>query len=598
MKFLPILGLGCLLATSSAAAAEPVDTELPKYDVSWTSPSASIVDSMPIGNGQTAALVWAESNKDLIVSVATGDSWDENARSIRLGNVRIALTPNPFARGLPFAQVLKYKTGEVTFSVGSPAVQIRVWVDANHPVVHVEASSDTAFGIQVTPELWRTTTQDISSNTPWKDFIHVAKDVSSNSSTLKVVLKPDVTFATATGVGWYHRNETSHWGETMENQSFDVAKYGIKDPLTNRTMGALLRGTGLAPSGNKLASSADQRQFRVDIATHTELTPQAATWQAALEAKSNEVFGADLETLRSAHQKYWSELWNRSYIFASGDTDAENATKGWIAARGGAFHSLQVPLPRLPERRARRRSLHRAGRHRQNCAASHAVAPGQRPDAQRLECLAQHLECALQAVGAEEDLGRWASDGQHAQQLDGRASNARGRRAGQRCGTGRRHGDGQRRSWRFRGRRRCRHTDGSAGRGRLGERGRQQLGRRADQRRRHPEWRRFGERGRRRREPWWRSGSDNAWCRHVNQCCWRVGCVFAGRLQLPRGWRTGDLAGLGRARARAGRRVAAQSPKRAVSRYHPRVPSRDTRNVGVSSGGERFQPGRFFNVDS
>jgi hypothetical protein len=53
-----------LLIPGEALGAEPVDTQLPNYDIAWTSASASIVDSMPIGNGAVTALVWAEPNKD------------------------------------------------------------------------------------------------------------------------------------------------------------------------------------------------------------------------------------------------------------------------------------------------------------------------------------------------------------------------------------------------------------------------------------------------------------------------------------------------------------------------------------------------------
>lgn len=330
-----LISSALLLASARVGAAEPVDTELPKHNITWTTPSTGITESMPIGNGRVAALVWAEKGGDLMVSVATGDSWDENARSIRTGNVRFALTPNPFASGKPFSQVLDYKNGEITFKVGdSPATMLRVWVDANQPVVHVEASAATAFQLKVTPELWRTARQDVSQNVPWKDFIHVAKDVSTNTSSLKVELMPDVWVTTLPGkIGWYHRNETSHWGETMVNQSIDVAAFGVKDPLTFRTMGATVQGTNLAPSGHDLVAAEAQTKFRVDIAAHTNITEKADTWVSEMDAVGTRVFAQDIEVLRAAHVAYWDRFWNRSYVFVTGNTDADNVTNGWIAAR-------------------------------------------------------------------------------------------------------------------------------------------------------------------------------------------------------------------------------------------------------------------------
>ena len=318
-----------------ASAVEPVDTELPKHDVLWTSPSASIVDSMPIGNGRVAALVWVQSNGELMISVATGDSWDENARSIRLGNVRVALTPSPVGAGRPFAQTLKYKEGEITLALGnSPQIALRVWVDANEPVVHLEASAPNPFSMTVTPELWRTSRMDVSSNTPWKDFIHVAKDVSTNTSMLEVVLTPDVRVTSLPGkVGWYHRNDTSHWAETMANQSIDVNAFGVTDPLTHRTSGAIIQGSGLETTGNALASAQAQTSFRVDVAAHTRITATAEAWISEADALATRVFATNIDDLRAAHRRYWNDLWNRSYVFVTGDADADRVTKGWIAAR-------------------------------------------------------------------------------------------------------------------------------------------------------------------------------------------------------------------------------------------------------------------------
>jgi alpha-L-fucosidase 2 len=321
------------LVAAPARAAEPVDSQLPKYNINWTSASTSITGGMPIGNGRVGALVWAEDNGDLHISLAMGDSWDENARSIRLGNLKVSLTPNPFSGG-SFAQVLKYKEGETTILAGNPAVTFRIWVDANHPVVHLEANAGSPFSMKVTPELWRTARQDVSNNTPWKDFIHVAEAVRVDSSTLSVVLTPDLMVTGLAGkVGFYHRNETSHWADTMTNQSIDVASFGVKDPLTHRTSGAILQGVGLAPSGAGLASSQAQSSFRVDIACNTEIADQAATWQSHTDEIATAVFATDITTLRAAHQQYWNDFWNRSYVFVTGDTDAQNVTSGWIAAR-------------------------------------------------------------------------------------------------------------------------------------------------------------------------------------------------------------------------------------------------------------------------
>jgi len=313
--------------------ASVIDEELPKYNVVWDSPSKAIRDSMPLGNGQIAGLVWAEPNGDLRVSLAMGDSWDENARSIRLGNLRFKITPNPFATGQPFKQTLMYKEGEIVLTAGnSPEIKLRVWIDANNPVVHVEASGASEFSMEVSLDLWRTKREELT-ETKWKDFIHTA--TFDNKPGTETIISPDVIIQDQPNrIGWYHRNETSCWPATMTSQFVDVATFGVKDPLTYRTSGALVQGTGLTRSSDgKLFSTNPQKDYRVDIVCHTQIAPNVSDWQTALNTQADTLFNTPIEQSRTAHQKYWDDFWNKSYVFVTGDDSADKVTKAWIAGR-------------------------------------------------------------------------------------------------------------------------------------------------------------------------------------------------------------------------------------------------------------------------
>ena len=86
--------LGLAPAASSDAQTNPPSA----YNVVWTTPSRDSSGSMPIGNGDIGLNVWVEQDGDLRFYIAKTDAWSENVRLLKLGGVRIRLSPNPFRR--------------------------------------------------------------------------------------------------------------------------------------------------------------------------------------------------------------------------------------------------------------------------------------------------------------------------------------------------------------------------------------------------------------------------------------------------------------------------------------------------------------------
>src|SRR5580704_10323194 len=123
-------------------------------DVTWNSPGKNENDSMPIGNGDIALNIWTEQNGDIVLLLAKSDAWSENGQLLKLGRVRVRLTPNPFAAPAAVTQTLKLETGEVRLQAGDNSA--RIWVDANHPVIHVEVQSAQPVQMEAKSEIWRT----------------------------------------------------------------------------------------------------------------------------------------------------------------------------------------------------------------------------------------------------------------------------------------------------------------------------------------------------------------------------------------------------------------------------------------------------------
>ena len=83
------------------------------YDVVWRSPSSDASGAMPLGNGELGINLWVEPSGDLLFYLSRTDSWSETGRLLKLGKVRVSLSPNPFAAGSAFTQRLNLQQGTI-----------------------------------------------------------------------------------------------------------------------------------------------------------------------------------------------------------------------------------------------------------------------------------------------------------------------------------------------------------------------------------------------------------------------------------------------------------------------------------------------------
>ena len=348
-----IAGLICLVMAMSGVNAGEISATgnaLDSYNVRWDSPSEGPNGSMPIGNGDIGANVWVEQNGDLLFYLSKTDAWSENARLLKLGKVRVHFEPNPFSAGGTFKQELNLKKGEIniTASTASPetSVDLRFWIDANHPVIRIEGRASTDTVVEVTLEHWRTERTEASSSdrsfTGLKD-----RSLKERAFPYPVFIEPDTILeGRGDSVLWYHRNKAnthSVWEDTLRVQ--DLAGYieESSDPLLNLTFGALIKGEGMHnQSPTLLRSSQPTKSIDLSIFPLTAQAPTAADWIDGVETKAREYEKLSPSSTRSAHKDWWAKFWDRSWIFATSDTsdDAFVVTRGyvlqnWITACGG-----------------------------------------------------------------------------------------------------------------------------------------------------------------------------------------------------------------------------------------------------------------------
>lgn len=295
-----VLALGAV--TSGAS-----DPRLDALNVIWDSPSTDHHGSMPLGNGEIGVNAWVDPAGDLQFYLGRVDSLSAGGQLLKVGKVRVHLDPNPLADATSFRQELNLARGEILVSVGgaNPA-RMRLWVDANHPVVQLDVDSGRPLQATATLELWRKTPAE-----PPGDM-----RVSDPYSPRVALIQPDVVLHDQPNrIGWYHHNAESFGArESMAYQGLDGYPSFV-DPMLHRTFGGMVTADGGRRLDDETLQAGPERHLSVrvySIASHPS-TPES--WLADMDAAIRETEALpDADRLR-AHGEWWEAFWDRSFVY-------------------------------------------------------------------------------------------------------------------------------------------------------------------------------------------------------------------------------------------------------------------------------------------
>ncbi len=282
---------------------------------------------MPIGNGELGANVWTEANGDLVLLLSSPDAWTETGKIVKLNRVRIRLTPNPFVGNDQFTEVLHLEDGAIEIHAGTNAM--RIWVDANHPALHVEAHTERPAVMQISLETWRKD-QSLAEASAEKAGM---SELASND--YPVEFKADIILpARPHSIAWYHFNTQSIYPTTLEREHLSALIGKFPDPLLHRCFGALITGTGLTSRSDQTLVSNRRSNFRVDIVALIEKNvASGAVWKAQLDRNLAAANPADLKAAWRMHKEWWRTFWNRSWIDVGGDEQAREVSQGYAIQR-------------------------------------------------------------------------------------------------------------------------------------------------------------------------------------------------------------------------------------------------------------------------
>jgi hypothetical protein len=286
LSALPVIA--CL--SGLRAAENPSDPS--RYNVVWDAPSADCHGSMPLGNGDIGVNAWALADGTLHLLISKTDAWDDSARLVKVGEVVVRFDPAVFAG--PFKQELDLKTGSILIQD-----KIRVWVDANHPVIHVTTDCPATAHL----ELWRTNRTEITQVECSDVMLNRGKPEQKEGP---MFAEPDTLVQGESGrTTWFHHNRTSV-GPAITAKIQGLTGFKQADPILNRIFGGRILPS---PHG-------------IDITVLTQQPSTPEQWLAGME----DVIRRSGEPDFAAHKKWWADFWDRSWIRATANTNAAAVT--------------------------------------------------------------------------------------------------------------------------------------------------------------------------------------------------------------------------------------------------------------------------------
>lgn len=324
--------------------------QMDSYNVMWDTPSNHAGESMPVGGGDIGLNVWVEDG-DILFYIARSGTFDENNQMLKLGRVRLRITPNPFKEIHHFQQVLKLYEGyiEITASdVQGKSIKVDVWVEVHQPIVHVEIHSDDLVEVEATYENWRLQEGHLAPG-KWR---HPA--LSTMGFPSEIQSHPDVISFLNDGVMFYHRNQSDDliFNKLVDQQGLGHVRDQMWNPQLNSTFGGIMYGDDFSPVGTIedvyiqtsfrgwcLKSTAQKRSHHVQIHLHTAQTTSIDQWVNELMNFRNII--NDLEDSRARTRTWWSQYWQRSHIFIQMNT-ADEDDKRWQVGRN--YHLFRYML--------------------------------------------------------------------------------------------------------------------------------------------------------------------------------------------------------------------------------------------------------------
>jgi len=300
--------------------------ELLNNNVIWTTQSINSSASMPVGGGDIGANIWVEQG-DIYLYLSRSGTFDENNTLLKLGRVKLTLSPNPFA-GKTFKQELVLKDGyvEITGADGQLNAQVKVWVDVFKPVVNIEVHSNQQVITEASYESWR-----------FEDRITKGKENNQNS----YKWAPQGIVKTAKDTIGFYGNQIVFSHQNKAETVFDVAvkQQGLENyqsklfnPLKGLHFGGLVQGEQMVAAGTYTGKYLNTVFKGWILKSRKPSRSQQIRIRLTNSADKLVIADTKYDPVKSfaATKKWWNAYWNRSFIYiSSADSTVKQVTKNY-----------------------------------------------------------------------------------------------------------------------------------------------------------------------------------------------------------------------------------------------------------------------------
>jgi len=313
-----------LFVSSWSIQSNAFSQEKSPPNVVWNTQSINSSESMPVGGGDIGLNLWVE-NGNVYLYLSKSGTFDENNTLLKLGRVKLKLSPNPF-QGKTFRQELILKDGyaQISGENGKLNTKISVWADVFNPVIHLDIKSSQNITTEASYESWR-----------FEDRITKGKENNQNSykwapKGIVKTFEDEIAFKNNT-VQFFHQNKPETvFDITVKQQGLDDRKTELFNPLKNLIFGGKIQGDNLIPARNYegvylstpfkawvLKSKKPSNATSITITLNTGTETSAKQWEQSLNVINN-------KNSQKASIKWWNDYWKRSFIYINSKDESAN----------------------------------------------------------------------------------------------------------------------------------------------------------------------------------------------------------------------------------------------------------------------------------
>ena len=326
--FNKLLLITLLVLATTKSNAQP---SLTPYNVVYASQSKNQLGSMPMGNGDIGSNLWVDTTGALHLLISKTDAYSEIGRLLKIGQLDISFSPN-ILDAKQFTQTLDVHEGviKITANKNGKNINLLCYIDANHPMIQLEGSSNFPVQVKVTNGIWRKESSLLVGQERHSGYGVAFRDTPFTK-------EKDTVLTQSNALVWAHQNKSSVWQITLDNQNISEFNSVGKDPLLHQNFGALVNGKNFITKNEyEIETKFPANTFELQITVLKEQTPNINKWTQDIVALNKKIHTVNKNERYQQHTQWWHKYWNQHYIIVHSKQDSNNTykiTQGYLLQR-------------------------------------------------------------------------------------------------------------------------------------------------------------------------------------------------------------------------------------------------------------------------